>query len=79
MGAHPIKVSAVMSVSLIPMSCSYAVLIDGEDKKSGSLFEDFDPSVNPAEEIDDPEDQKPSDWVENPKYAPLPQPACNAT
>ena len=51
-------------------ACSYAVLIDGEDKKSGSLFEDFDPSVNPSEEIDDPSDTKPSDWVENPKYAP---------
>ena len=46
------------------------MLIDGEEKKAGSLFEDFDPSVNPSEEIDDPSDKKPSDWVENPKCAP---------
>ena len=46
----------------------YDVLIDGESKKSGSLFDDFEPSINPAEEIDDPNDEKPSDWVENPKW-----------
>lgn len=45
----------------------YAVLIDGEEKKAGSILEDFDPAVNPAEEIDDPEDKKPEDWVDTPK------------
>lgn len=43
------------------------MLIDGESKKSGSLFEDFEPSINPPEEVDDPEDTKPEDWVENAK------------
>jgi hypothetical protein len=43
------------------------VLIDGEEKKSGSILEDFDPAVNPPEEIDDPEDKKPEDWVDTPK------------
>ena len=47
--------------------CRYEVLIDGESKKSGSLFEDFNPSFNPPEEIDDPSDSKPDDWVDEPK------------
>ena len=47
--------------------CSYDLLIDGESKKSGSILEDFDPSINPAEEIDDPEDKKPEDWIDSPK------------
>ena len=47
--------------------CRYEVLIDGESKKSGSLFEDFSPSFNPPEEIDDPSDFKPDDWVDEPK------------
>lgn len=49
--------------------CRYAVLVDGEEKKAGSILEDFEPSVNPPEEIDDPEDSKPEDWVDTPKYA----------
>ena len=47
--------------------CSYDLLIDGESKKSGSILEDFDPAINPPEEIDDPEDKKPEDWVDSPK------------
>ena len=45
----------------------YDVLIDGESKKSGSLFEDFEPPFNPPEEIDDPEETKPEDWVDTAK------------
>jgi hypothetical protein len=45
--------------------CSYDVLIDGESKKSGSLFDDFEPAFNPPEEIDDPEEKKPADWVDD--------------
>ena len=30
----------------------------------GSLLEDFTPAVNPEKEIDDPDDQKPEDWVD---------------
>ena len=44
-------------------------MIDGEEKKSGSLFEDFSPHINPPQEIDDPEDTKPEDWVDTAKYA----------
>ena len=28
------------------------------------MFEDFEPPFNPPEEIDDPEDKKPTDWVD---------------
>jgi hypothetical protein len=31
------------------------------------LLEDFEPPVNPPEEIDDPEDKKPADWVDQEK------------
>ena len=48
-------------------ACRYAVLIDGEEKKAGSLFEDFKPSINPPKEIDDPEDTKPEDWIDEAK------------
>ena len=44
------------------------MLIDQESKKSGSLLVDFDPPVVPPKEIDDPEDEKPDDWVEEEMY-----------
>ena len=52
----------------------YAVLVDGVERKGGSLFEDFEPAINPPEEVDDPDDSKPSSWVDTPKCARLP--AC---
>ncbi|KAG2155719.1 Calreticulin family-domain-containing protein [Suillus clintonianus] len=42
---------------------TYDVLFNGESQRSGNLLEDFTPAVNPAKEIDDPEDKKPEDWV----------------
>ena len=46
---------------------TFEILIDGESKKSGSLLEDFTPSVNPEKEIDDPKDSKPDNWVDEAK------------
>jgi len=43
---------------------TYVVKQNGEEVKSGSLLTDFQPSVNPPEEIDDPSDTKPEDWVD---------------
>ncbi|KAH9486434.1 116 kDa U5 small nuclear ribonucleoprotein component [Psilocybe cubensis] len=43
---------------------TYEVLINGESEKKGSLLEDFEPPVNPPKEIDDAEDFKPADWVD---------------
>ncbi|KAF2460048.1 Calreticulin family-domain-containing protein [Lineolata rhizophorae] len=44
---------------------TFQMLIDGNEVKEGSLLEDFNPPVNPEKEIDDPEDSKPEDWVDN--------------
>ncbi|WFD36188.1 hypothetical protein MCUN1_003065 [Malassezia cuniculi] len=46
---------------------TYEILINLESKKKGSLLEDFEPPVNPPEEIDDPTDEKPADWVDEPR------------
>lgn len=46
---------------------TYVVSIDGKEERSGSLFEDFEPPFNPPTEIDDPEDKKPEDWVDEAK------------
>eukprot|EP01113_Clastostelium_recurvatum_P043801 TRINITY_DN7304_c0_g1_i1.p1 TRINITY_DN7304_c0_g1~~TRINITY_DN7304_c0_g1_i1.p1 ORF type:complete len:547 (+),score=177.20 TRINITY_DN7304_c0_g1_i1:44-1642(+) len=43
---------------------TYSVEIDRQVAKQGSLFSDFEPSINPPKEIDDPTDSKPSDWVD---------------
>ena len=39
-------------------------MINDESAKKGSLLEDFDPPVNPSVDINDPNDFKPADWVD---------------
>jgi hypothetical protein len=46
---------------------TFEILINGESSRKGNLLEDFSPAVNPPKEIDDPEDHKPSDWVDEVK------------
>ncbi|ABO95280.1 predicted protein, partial [Ostreococcus lucimarinus CCE9901] len=46
---------------------TYTVSIDGKEERTGSLFEDFEPPFNPPKEIDDPDDKKPEDWVDEDK------------
>ena len=48
---------------------SVTILVDNEEKKTASLLSDtdFKPPVNPPKEIDDPEDSKPEDWVDDAK------------
>ncbi|KAF9245659.1 Calreticulin family-domain-containing protein [Melanogaster broomeanus] len=48
---------------------TYEVKFNGDLQNSGNLLEDFTPPVNPAMEIDDPEDKKPEDWVDTKKIA----------
>ena len=43
---------------------TFKVLIDNEVVKEGSMLEEFEPPINPPEQIDDPEDSKPEDWVD---------------
>lgn len=46
---------------------TFAIKINDEEVTKGSLLEDFEPSVNPPNEIDDPNDKKPEDWVDESK------------
>ena len=46
---------------------SFEVLVDQTVVNSGNLLTDMTPAVNPAAEIEDPEDHKPEDWDEMPK------------
>ena len=48
---------------------SVKILVDNVEKKTASLLSDtdFKPTVNPPKEIDDPDDKKPDDWVDDPK------------
>ncbi|KAF4469751.1 calcium-binding precursor cnx1 [Fusarium albosuccineum] len=43
---------------------TYVIKQNNEEVKSGSLLEDFTPPVNPDAEVDDPNDSKPDDWVD---------------
>lgn len=51
----------------------YEILIDGESKASGSIFEDFEPPINPPQDIPDPTDVKPKDWADDAK---IPDPSA---
>jgi hypothetical protein len=43
---------------------TYEVFVNGKSENKGDFLEDFTPPVNPPKEIDDPEDKKPEDWVD---------------
>lgn len=57
------KTTALYTLVVNPDN-TFKILINDEEVSSGNLLEDFTPSVNPAAEIDDPNDQKPQDWVD---------------
>lgn len=46
---------------------TYEIFIDQESVSKGELLNDFEPPVNPPKEIDDPDDKKPEDWVDEAK------------
>ncbi|KAJ3255999.1 hypothetical protein HK103_005806 [Boothiomyces macroporosus] len=46
---------------------TFEILINNKSEKAGSLLENFQPPVNPPKEIDDPNDKKPTDWVDEAK------------
>lgn len=48
---------------------TYVIKQNDVEVKTGSLLEDFSPAVNPEEEIDDPNDSKPEDWVDKARIA----------
>jgi len=46
---------------------TFTISVDDKVEREGNLLEDFDPPFNPPKEIDDPEDKKPANWVDNAK------------
>lgn len=46
---------------------TFAIYIDKKLEKEGNLLTSMEPSVNPPKTIDDPTDEKPSDWVDEAK------------
>lgn len=60
------KVSALYTLIVHPDN-TFQVLINNDQKRNGTLFDDFEPPVNPEKEIDDPKDSKPSTWVDTPR------------
>ncbi|WFC98294.1 kexin [Malassezia yamatoensis] len=43
---------------------SFKLSVDEEVRANGTLFDSFEPPVNPPKMIDDPYDSKPADWVD---------------
>ncbi len=60
------KTTALYTLVVRPDN-TFNILINGDSRRNGTLLDDFDPPVNPAKEIDDPEDTKPADWVDTAK------------
>ncbi|BHF57132.1 hypothetical protein SprV_0100007300 [Sparganum proliferum] len=52
---------------------SFEIYVDQTLVNSGNLLKDVSPAVNPPNEIDDPNDKKPSDWDDRAK---IPDPAA---
>ncbi|CAE8625947.1 unnamed protein product [Polarella glacialis] len=46
---------------------SFEIQVDGVTKTTGNLLTSMQPPINPPKEIDDAEDKKPEDWVEEAK------------
>jgi calnexin len=61
--ARTVKTTSLYQLVVHPNN-TFFINIDGEQQRTGSLLEDFAPAVNPAKEIDDPEDKKPADWID---------------
>jgi len=59
--------SHVYTAVIDPAKNEVSVAVDGEVKTSGSVFTSFEPPFNPPKKIDDPEDSKPADWIDDPK------------
>ncbi|KAH8675852.1 calreticulin family protein [Xylariales sp. PMI_506] len=66
--ARIVKTTELYTLIVHPNN-TYVIKQNNEQVKTGSLLEDFKPSVNPPEEIEDPEDKKPEDWVDEARIA----------
>ena len=48
---------------------TFVEMVDDKEVTRGSLFNDFEPPVNPPKEIDDAADTKPADWIDEAKIS----------
>ena len=46
---------------------TFSIALNEEPSVNGTLFDSFEPPVNPPKMIDDPNDSKPADWVDEPE------------
>lgn len=46
---------------------TFSISLNEEPSVNGTLFDSFEPPVNPPKMIDDPNDSKPADWVDEPE------------
>lgn len=60
------KKTHLVSLTVNPEN-TFEIRVDKQVVNSGSLLSDFEPPVNPPDEIDDPADKKPDDWDEREK------------
>lgn len=63
------KLSHLYTLVIDSASNDFEIRIDGKTAKTGNLLSETDmkPPVNPPKEIDDPNDVKPEDWVDDAK------------
>jgi len=59
------KKTHLYTLVVSPNQKEYEILIDNESEKKGSFENDFDPPFQPPEEVEDPDDEKPDDWVDD--------------
>lgn len=57
------KTTALYTLIVEPNN-EFRILVNDEEAVAGSLLEDFRPAVNPDATIDDPDETKPEDWVD---------------
>jgi len=60
------KLTTLYTLAVKPDN-TFEIFINNESSAKGSLLEDFNPPVNPPDEISDPHDKKPDNWVDDPK------------
>ncbi|KZS93540.1 Calreticulin-domain-containing protein [Sistotremastrum niveocremeum HHB9708] len=62
--APSIQKTTILYTLVVSPDNTFQIFVNGDSVSTGSLLEDFKPPVNPEKEIDDEEDTKPEDWVD---------------
>ncbi|KAI3626060.1 hypothetical protein CBS9595_001421 [Malassezia furfur] len=69
--AHPPNPRVSKTTTLYTLQVNpdntFSISVNEEQSMNGTLFDSFEPPVNPPKMIDDPNDFKPADWVDEPE------------